>query len=206
MAEELSPLDRKIIQVAKKSFLEKGIIKTEMKHIAKEVGISRSSLYRHFPNTLYIAFHIVPEMLNELMTIYDVQFDKNEHVSGYELFAAYMNMFVEKLCNNLDIIRFVKEFDTLYNLSEQEITPPEDYRLWMDNTVGQHITYFKLGIEDGSISSELDEVKVPLTFLFTALSMTEHIMLREENYLREHGAAYEFVSNTIELMLRGIKS
>ncbi len=206
MAEELSPLDRKIIQVAKKSFLEKGMIKTEMKQIAKEVGISRSSLYRHFPNTLSIAFHIMPEMLNELMTICDVKIDESRHLSGYELFATYMHMFVEKLCNNLEKVRFIKEFDTLYNLGEKEITPPENYSIWMDNTVGQHITYFKIGINDGSICQKLDETMSPLTFLFTALSMTEHIMLREENYLREHGAARQFVNNAVEFMLQGIRA
>lgn len=204
MSEDLTVLDKLIIETAKESFLEKGIIKTEMKELASAIGISRSSLYRHFASSIDIAFYVVPEVLDYLTHIND---PIPEGLNGFEQFSFYMRGLVDNLCANLNMIRLIQEFNTLYNLKESEMDTPMHYAKFYERTNQMDsVTYFRRGLEDGTIHSVLDEVKVPLTFIFTAMSLVEHIMLREENYLREHGASREFIDYTVALMLSGIKA
>ncbi len=202
--QELTPLEKRVIEVARESFVEKGIINTEMKDIAAKVGISRSSLYRHFPSSLSIAFYVLNDVLTRLMTIDE---EIPEDLSGFEQFSIYMRKAVDKLCSNLDMVRFIKEFDTLYNLKSESVEPPEVfYRTLNDYSRYQFMDYFRKGLQDGSIKPVQDEINAALTFYFAAQSMTEHIMLREETYLHEHGVARQFVEYAISLMLAGIKA
>ena len=201
---ELTPLEQHVIEVAREDFVTKGILKTEMRDLAARVGISRSSLYRHFPSSLSIAFYVLNDVLTELMT---VEGKIPESMSGYEQFSLYMYKAVDKLCVNLNMVRFIKEFDTLYDLkSGTGEAPAEYYATLSDYSRYQFIDYYRKGVADGSIKPCENVVHTALTFYWVAQSMVEHIMLREETYLHEHGAAKEFVVNAVELMLAGIKA
>lgn len=200
----LTTLDKRIIRVSKELFLSKGIMKTEMKEIAKLVGVSRSTLYRHFPQALDIAFYIAEDVLRYWMAI-DYAIPGN--LSGYERFSLYMHKFLEKMWNNLNTVQFINEFDTLYNLKYSTANPPAQYVDYLSNQEDMDFfQVFRTGIQDGSIRREYDELITPRSFVFTAISMTKHIMLREENYLSEHGFSREFIFQSIDLMLTSIKA
>lgn len=201
---ELTALEQRVIEVAREDFVTKGILKTEMKDLAARVGISRSSLYRHFPSSLSIAFYVLNDVLTELMT---VEGEIPKELTGYEQFTLYMHKAVDKLCENLDMVRFIKEFDTLYDLkSGMSEAPAGYYATLSDYSRYQFIVYYRKGVADGSIKPCDNEVHMALTFYWVAQSMVEHIMLREETYLHEHGAAKEFVIDAVEIMLAGIKA
>lgn len=201
---ELTALEQRVIEVAREDFVTKGIIQTEMKDLAARVGISRSSLYRHFPSSLSIAFYVLNDILTELMTVED---EIPGTLTGFEQFSLYMHKAVDKLCDNLDMVRFIREFDTLYDLkSGQGEAPVDYYDTLSDYSRYQFMAYFRKGIADGSIKPCENEINTALTFYWVAQSMVEHIMLREETYLHEHGAAKEFVVDAVEMMLAGIKA
>lgn len=201
---ELTALEQRIIEMAKEDFITKGIIKTEMRDLAARLGISRSSLYRHFPNSMSIAFYVLNDALTELMTIEE---EISDDQNGYEQFSQYMYKAVDKLCANLDLVRFIREFDTLYNLnSDHDKAPEEYYATLSDYSRYQFIKYYQKGVADGSIKPCENPVHTALTFYWVAQSMTEHIMLREATYQHEHGGAKEFVVDAIKIMLEGIKN
>lgn len=201
---ELSSLEKRVIEIAREDFIKKGIIRTEMRDIAARAGISRSSLYRHFPTSMSIAFYVLNDVLAELMT---VEGKIPESMCGFEQFSLYMHKAVDKLCVNLSMVRFIREFDTLYDLKSGTSEPPEEYYVTLsDYSRYRFIDYYRKGLGDGSIRPCEDPVHAALTFFWVAQSMVEHIMLREETYLHEHGAAKEFVVNAVETMLNGIKA
>lgn len=202
--ETLTALDKKIIHVSKELFLSQGIMQTEMKEIAKLVGVSRSTLYRHFPQALDIAFYIAEDVLRYWMS---ADYEIPENLSGYERFSLYMHKFLEKMWNSLSMVQFINEFDTLYNLKYSTANPPVQYVNYLTNYKDvDYYLAFEAGIQDGSIRKEYDELITPRSFVFTAISMTKHIMLREENYLSEHGFSREFILQSIDLMLASIKA
>jgi AcrR family transcriptional regulator len=201
MSTELTPLDHKIINVSKDLFIQKGILKTEMKEIAKIVGISRSSLYRHFSSSIEIAFYVIPDVLDYLLSYNDPVPDG---LNGFEALSLSMRKSADKMCNNLNMIRLVREFDMIYGSNGSNIEPPQYYD---DYYTIPHvpIKYFKQGQTDGSIRADLDAQKTSTTLVLTIMSLIEHIMLREEIYIREHGVAREFVDHALELLLSSIR-
>lgn len=201
---ELTDLEKKVITIAKESFINKGIINTEMKDLAAKAGISRSSLYRHFPSSLDIAFHVLNDVLLELMT---VDCEIPDTLNGFEQFSFYIHKSVDKLCDNLPMVRFIREFDTLYDLKNENSKAPENfYKTLHDYSRYSILNYFHNGIIDGSIKPCKSEIDTVLTFYWVAQSMTEHIMLRKETYQFEHGAAKAYVVHAVDLMLSGIKA
>ena len=62
----LDEVDKRVIEVTRELFLQQGMQKTEMKHIAKQAGIGRSTLYRHFVSKEAISFHIAKDIIVEL--------------------------------------------------------------------------------------------------------------------------------------------
>lgn len=196
-------LERKIIDSAKEHFLAEGIMNTDMKQLASELGISRSTLYRHFPSSLHIAFHIVEDCLIYLTSDDESLF---EDICGYEALSLYMHRFVSRLCVNLNMVRFLHEFDTIYGSKPADATPPEGYIEYLSSNQHFSTKLFRRGVADGSIKFRKDIKIGSGAFLQTALALAERIMLREEAYLKEHGVAREFIDYTIDMMLASIRA
>lgn len=201
---ELSALDRKIIEAAKPHFFAEGIYNTDMKQLAAEVGISRSTLYRHFPNSLHIAFYVIKDYVEFLL--YDDE-SLFEDICGYEGFSLYVHRLVSRLCGNLPMIRILQEFDTLYTSKPVDAVPPEDYTEYMGSDQQQLIyKLFQKGLKDGSIRFKKNSTIGSASFIHTALALVERIMLREKIYLDEHGASREYIDYTIDMMLASIRA
>ncbi len=206
----LQALDRQIINTAKEMFFRQGIIKTEMKEIAKSVGISRSTLYRHFESTLSIAFYITEEVVQDL-TSPAVSFTPS--MTGYEQFANLVYKMADKMCDNLPSVRFLSEFDTLYNVSDSSAQAesnniekkPAGYEDTLRSYATPLFTIFRRGIRDGSIAIDCDTYLTPLSFFHTALALAKHIVLREENYMQEHGVGRELMYIPLDMMLKSIR-
>lgn len=201
---ELTDLDHQIIRAASQHFLHEGIRNTDMKQLAQELGISRSTLYRHFGNSVQIAFYVVLDYLKSLTNDDPMLY---RGMNGYEAVCLYVRRLVDRLCQNLPWLQVIREFDALYSTEQHIFVPPEAYSQYISGDQDQPIVKFFLkGVADGSIRAQQNDTVSALALTFTCLALVERIMLREQNYIQEHGAAREIVDAAIELELSAIKN
>ena len=114
---------------------------------------------------------------------------------------------VDRLCQNLPWLQVIREFDALYSTEQHIFVPPEAYSQYISGDQDQPIVKFFLkGVADGSIRAQQNDTVSALALTFTCLALVERIMLREQNYIQEHGAAREIVDAAIELELSAIKN
>lgn len=201
---ELTALDHQIIDAASRHFLEEGIHNTDMKKLAQELGISRSTLYRHFTNSVQIAFYVVMDYLKLLVNDDPALY---REMCGYQALCLYLHRLIDRLCKNLPMMRVIREFDTLYSVEQNVFIPPEEYSQYLQADQDMPcVKLFQKGVADGSILPQKDNTVAGLALVFTSLGLVERIMLREKTYIQEHGAAREIVDAAIEMELRAIKN
>lgn len=201
---ELTELDYRIIEAAKLQFLSVGINNTDMKQLASDLNISRSTLYRHFGSSLQIAFHVIKSYI-----VFLVSDDESLYadINGYDSFSLYIHRLVGRFCNHLDMMRVIQEFDTLYSFEKSTVDPPQDYSVYMSSDQNLLLVeLFQKGIKDGSIHFRKDPIIAANAFLHTAFGLVERIMLREQTYLKEHGVAREYIDYAIDMMLSSIRA
>ena len=199
---ERTELDQQIVAAAKEHFLRDGIRNTDMKQLALELGISRSTLYRHFANSVQIAFYVVMDFLN----VMNDDLDLYHGLTGYNAFCLYVHRFTDRLCENLPMLQVIREFDTLYSPDRDDLIPPEEYSQYIGGDQNQlPVRIFMKGVADGSIRPQPDNTVAALAFVFTAMGLVERIMPREKIYIQEHGVARELIDTALDLELQAIR-
>ncbi len=202
MRRTIPDLDEQIIKCAETLFLEKGMLAVEMKDIADTLGISRSTLYRHFTNKLDIAFDIIRRYIVEL---YSISLPLTEDSSGYQYVAAYLPALLNRLFDSLDRVRLILEFDILYN-SRTPVTPRmERYEAFFRDYRAPLFAYVTRGIEDGSIRGDIPAQKLVYILNNTCISLTQRIGLRQAVYEREHGFSLDVITDAVRVLLDGLK-
>lgn len=203
MLKTLSELDNKIISTAEEMFLKEGLINVEMKDIAKVVGISRSTLYRHFENSLDIAFLIAKRYVFETSEP-SVSFPPN--ISGYEKFRLATLSLINKMLDNIHMVAFLSEFDLLYNAKSPLTERAADYDSYNHSYRSPLLSYYSEGVADGSIRDDGNGELVPRAIHHTCFAMTQRIGLRESIYLRGHHLGNELILSAVRLQLEAIKA
>ena len=111
---ELTETDMHILKTARKMFIDQGIVKTQMKDLAKKLGCSRSTLYRHFPSKGDILFLLARQALELIEKAVQIP-DSLKFSCGYDALLWQMNALVETLIFHIDDVIFLRDFDSYFS-------------------------------------------------------------------------------------------
>ena len=202
----LDEVDKRIIEVTRELFLQQGMQKTEMKHIAKQVGIGRSTLYRHFVSKEAISFYIAKDILVELQEI-PVNDQITENMNGYDALVMYLNNMTKTMIDNPDKVRFLDEFDQIFTDVYPDNEEADEYVSFNNAYKSPAVRYYNQGIQDGSIRSNgecSDEIEVIMTLLW---GLAQRVIPREQHYIQEHNkSSLEYFRESLDILLKPLKN
>ncbi len=104
----LAELDRQILESARKSFLTYGYAGTNVDQIAREVGIGKGTIYRHFKSKAYLFIAVVLYTYQEMVAYF---FPIPQIADPQEAFLRYLHTLI-------DLNRKLKPFFVLLNPME----------------------------------------------------------------------------------------
>ena len=194
-----------LLASAKKLFLEKGISTVEMKAVAQEAGMSRSTLYRYMFDKSQLAFMVSTEVLAEL-------FDKClsativPDMSGYEKLELFVRHTVQILCGNISLVNFISEFDSLYKGEYPDIPEAREYSESMRRTMHRAAQFIFEGLSDKSIQSIKDPIFFISLLINTIFGLAERLLPRAKHYVKEHGVQAEaLITGSADILLQSIR-
>lgn len=193
-----------ISQVAKKLFLEQGLSCTEMKHVAKAAGVSRSTLYRCFETKDTLAFHVSQMCLGDIFTERKLPLHDTDK-TGYEILEIYVHNLLDDLVENVRALKYLSEFDQTFSGDYPNIPEAEGYVEFNRKNHDMLLMIIKRGIADGSIREDSNSDLVELAVGNTLLGISQRILPREANYQREYGYGKEIVYKALNMLLLSLK-
>ncbi|HHI87910.1 MAG TPA: TetR/AcrR family transcriptional regulator [Candidatus Cloacimonetes bacterium] len=150
-----------IVNETKKQFLEKGINKTTLRAVAKELGIAVGNIYYYFKSKDDICGIIWCDFTHEYLDQFDAQLqrDKLKNKSGLDKLRHYYKHLFDYFENNplyADIIAFSMGEKPRYMRSPKEIKKISKIaRTRIQKTL---VDLYNEGIKDGSIKAEIPNV------------------------------------------------
>lgn len=203
MARPVDISDEAIINIAETLFLKNGIAATEMKDIARQAGIGRSSLYRHFESKEGIAFRVAGRILTELTAVLEQPIPTTQ--SGAEAVLLILERYTSKMIANPSWIRLLDEFDQFFSDANPEGKTVSDYIFMKQHIIGGRLPReIERGVQDGSLRL-YNTVTFTERFLLNALlAMGQRIIPRTEHYMQEQGYSVEYLSLLPKVLVQGI--
>jgi len=192
-----------ILDAAQEAFLEQGYHKTDMRDIAKIADIDKRTIYRYFDSKEALAFIIWQKVLAFVM-----DFGANATGdSGYEKLESLLYHYMEGVRENQNIIRFLGEFDNVFSGEYPNIEEAEEFVSYITSKGnGKLEEHIKEGVEDKSISGDIDIDLLASTISNILLAISQRIVIRGEHLQIEQGYSYEMLDDTVAILLRGIKA
>jgi len=174
----------RIIDAARDLFLSKGFFETQMKDVAEQVGISRTSLYRYFRDKLDLG-----------MAIIEVSFAVVEADSAWKEAVSP--------CGNTAL--GVAEFDSYF--SGCRIPPDFAERLRKYLRSNQVISQLIAeGIEDGSIRPDVEPHLALVTISNSVTALLQRLLLRGHALIEVRQDELERISGEhIRLLIDGLR-
>ncbi len=197
-------VENEVIEVAKALFLEKGLSKTEMKEIAVQVGISRSTLYRMYSSKDVLAFAVAQIFLHEIFTERDINISGKD-ANGYEILVQYIHQLIEELISHVEYLKYLLEFDQVFTGNYPDIPETQEYISFNRKNRETLCRLINKGIADGSIKPGLDVGELELSIGNTVLAIAQRILPREKHYYEEYGMGREIVYNVMDMILSSIR-
>jgi AcrR family transcriptional regulator len=203
-------LDSRIEEAITRHFLDEGIAATELKAVAKELGISRSTLYRHFPSgKADIAFRVAGKIIEQFLNSTKIP-EGMTFSDGFSAVSWQLRSLLETELDNRAEVTFLREFDVFFNSVEQAVKlgEPTNYE---NHIKGDYYNRFlqkslEWGYADGSIRSNYEIEKLLRVLTQGCLAIAVRIVPRYEVYQYEYGESREITERFLDLMLAGIKN
>lgn len=199
----------KIIAEATEMFMKGGIENCEMKEIAQQVGIGRSTLYRYFPEKEQLAYVVLNDVVKEILiqcyTLPDTSLLNDK--TGYEITEYSFRHMVDILMKNADVLHFMSEFDRLFDKGYPG--EPETPSMWagIESSVKITAKYIEQGQKDGSIAPLMPPFEMALTLGNAVIGISQRLLPRSEVYRQESGrSGYEIARMAVDMLLRSIKA
>lgn len=207
MTEKFKETDERILVIARRLFAQSGIVNIEMKDICKEMGCSRSTLYRHFASKEAILFRLTGESVKKIMEAAIIP-PRMTFESGYEAFAWQLKSQVTFMENNVDEIIFMRDFDYFYTKFIPETKEGLEFEREMTSTRGREEMLKSLlaGIQDGSIRPMNNPELTMYTMINACIAMAQRILPRETIYRNELGYGREMFETQADLLLSALKA
>ena len=115
-----------IIEAGQVLFLSQGIASTTMGEIAEQAGVSRVTVYRHYPDRGAIAFEVYNVMLDSILEATRAQVSPG--TSGLDAARDCLNALFAAYSKQEDAFRFCAVFNSYYAIEERS----EELVEWYD--------------------------------------------------------------------------
>ncbi len=199
-----------IISKARELFIEKGFFETQMSDLARETGLSRTSIYRYFKDKADLALIILELIYNEL---YTEDYARDLEASGLSPVEKVRKYFRDVWLNpdKMSNYQFIAEFDAYYTGSRL----PEGFReslraIFMENNPEMAdllLRIIRKGIESGDFSSDLDPYLTVITLVNSVRGMHQRVLLREDVLVETDAAqAAQMVELQLDWLLKAISA
>lgn len=192
-----------ILDAAQEAFLAQGYHKTDMRDIAKIVGIDKRTIYRYFDSKEALAFIVWQKVIAYLMDFGAL----SNGSTGYEKLESLMHLYMDGVRDNQNVIRFLGEFDHVFSEEYPHIEEAENFVSYITAEGNGMLTeHIKEGVRDKSIRSDIDINLTASTVSNILLAISQRIVIRGEHLKIEQGYSYEILDDTVDLLLKGLKT
>ncbi|MFB5188707.1 TetR/AcrR family transcriptional regulator [Alicyclobacillus fastidiosus] len=172
-----------ILDAAFQLILEKGISAVSIVEIAKRVDTSRVTIYKYFNSIDEIIFHIQTKVLSELNVYRD--FETLTGQTGAEKLLSLLQRFVGMFQTHHEQIRFTAMFDHAYHGAYPSDMLHDMYRDFIRNMRLPLERLIAIGMEDGSLSKEVDPNILALTLEHSTLGLMQHLATRQNVFTND---------------------
>ncbi len=206
MTDKFKDTDKKILSIARRLFAQNGIVNIEMNDICRELGCSRSTLYRHFSSKEAILFRLASDSVVKIMDSAIIP-PRMSFANGYEALVWQLRAQAAFMMKNVDEIIFTRDFDCFFPqlmLDREEVI---EYEKEIMSTRGRKemLKSIRRGIEDGSIRS-LENPELSLfTLINASIAMAQRILPREDVYRNELGYGREMLDVHMGFLVTALK-
>lgn len=114
-----------IIEAGQVLFMEQGIASTTMGEIAEQAGVSRVTVYRHFPECGAIAFEVYNRMLESILEATRAEVPSG--VSGLDAARHCLNALFAAYATQESAFRYCAAFSAYYAIEERSDEQAEWY-------------------------------------------------------------------------------
>ncbi len=199
----------KIIDTAKEVYLEKGINDTNLNDIAKIIGTSRRTIYRHFESKEELLFEVVAVILEEWNQLFSDFYSQLEKKSKLEQLEDSLLVIVDKMDNSHHYIKLLAEFD-LYcgdNFIEEYKNKTFNHYNQVLFTIDDYL--YELicdGIKEKSIQTTDDPKLIVATISTMLWSFSQRSSYRKETIAVETGFSHQQIMNEqIKMYITSLK-
>jgi AcrR family transcriptional regulator len=198
-----SLVDKTILDAAQNLFLTQGFEHTEMMEIADHLGVSRSTLYRHFANKGKVLCALEKRALEDLCG--GLEGITGTFATGYKEFEQYVCRMCQVLLSHPDFICFLRDFDCLYTEAYPDECVENNRQFFSKkHYLCPMLQSYERGIDDGSIRRSDDPLLDVMTILNASLALSQRILPRQKLFYEEQGYSDEMIKRQVHLLLQGI--
>ncbi|MFX0063822.1 MAG: TetR/AcrR family transcriptional regulator [Candidatus Hermodarchaeota archaeon] len=194
-----------ILEAAERRFFEKGFDEVSMDDIAKDLQLSKGTLYLYFKNKQSLYFAVVIKGIVILRDTFRKAVESE--TTGLKKILAIVQSFYGYLQAHSDYYllnlaargeRFVPMFDN------NEIEDVETYIALVVELLNLLKNAVTLGIEDCSLRKDLDPLQTTI-FLGMAIEAVVRVTPEYQGLLQQSGlTTEEYIQHSIDVLLRGI--
>ncbi|WP_313891048.1 TetR/AcrR family transcriptional regulator [Psychrobacillus sp.] len=195
-----------IIHAARESFITRGLVETTMDHIAKEVKITRRTLYRYYQTKEELAFEIEIMLFEELYNFQN-EIYKTLEGNGLKKIELFFNELARYVEANSSVIKYSGEFDYYFRGEYPYLELTTRFKNMISSNDYLLEQLIRDGIEDGSIRKDIDPVITGLTISNVLLSLSQRVFFRERHLDEEQGvASREMIRHQFKLFLFSLEN
>ena len=171
-----------VVAAAIEVFKRKGIENTKMTDVADEAHVGVASIYRYYktkPDLVIAAATLLWK--KEIDAIYQ-RFANGDFVkaSGLDQVRSILEVFIHLYQYHPEFLRLLHEFDSYVVKESIELEKLSAYEASIINLKSHIGSAFRVGIADGSISSDIDFEIYYDTITHTLMSLCQKLLLRGE--------------------------
>jgi len=172
----------KIVEVATQLFLNSGVQNVQMQDIADAAEIGIATLFRYFPKKEYIVISVANAITNYMTE--RIENIIAEPISAYSMLEQILDYYMESsLDPNLRLAKFFESFD-LYKKMASEMPDLYEEHLQNRNKLANTLLQIaELGLEDGSLRSDLNLKLVIITIIqnFSSFTYKSSLTIHDES-------------------------
>lgn len=191
----------KIVESAKKLFLEKSIALVTIQDISKDAKIGEATVYRYFGKKLNLVIDAAISISKEVTKEY---FIFNEDDSGYETIKKFYNVYLYVFEKNKSYFKFLNDFDSY--LEQEPTVMDEDYEHSINNFKDLFNDAYNKGLKDKTLK-EINDINtfyysttIALLNLCKKLSKDKTILKSDLEY-----DGKDLIKRLIDIILESIK-
>lgn len=195
----------RVYEEVKKQFLEKGIKNTDMKQVARDVGIGRTTLYRYYPSRDQLAFMVSLEF-TEIFLQSSIGSRIDPTLNGYEKMRMFFDYFIDNILQQPAVLKYFSEFDQMFADDYPDFREAAEYDERMKKNTEAITQYMIQGQADGSIRSDEEPFFFTVMHLNAVLGLAQRIVTRSVHYDMEKEKNVRMLRKVSHRLLSTIKA